>query len=138
MRVIFASASYWVALLNPQDELHERAKKLSQTLSPFHIVTSEAVLLIVFDYFSAQGELLQKAASKLIENLYSHPRITVVAQTSILFQAGLLFHKYRPNQDWSLTECVSFKIMETQKITEALTYSSHFEQAGFVALLKEE
>ena len=138
MKVIFASTGYWVALLNPQDELHERAKKLSESLSPFHLVTSEAVLLKVFDYFSEQGELFQRAASKLIETLYRHPSITVVAQTSILFQAGLLFHKYRPNQDWSLTECISFKIMETQRITEALTYSSHFEQAGFVALLREE
>ncbi len=28
---------------------------------------------------------------------------------------------------WSLTDCVSFRIMEQRPISEALTYDGHFE-----------
>jgi uncharacterized protein len=35
-----------------------------------------------------------------------------------------------------LTGCISFLVMEERNITEALTADQHFEQAGFVALLK--
>jgi hypothetical protein len=42
----------------------------------------------------------------------------------------------RPDKDWSLTDCISFVVMEDENIKEALTADHHFEQAGFVALLK--
>lgn len=37
---------------------------------------------------------------------------------------------------WSLTDCLSFVVMQREGITDALTGDKHFEQAGFVALLK--
>ena len=41
-----------------------------------------------------------------------------------------------PDKEWPLTDCVSFVVMKERGITEALTGDRHFEQAGFVALLK--
>ena len=102
-----------------------------------YIVTSEAILIKLFSEFSQKGESFQKAASALSETLFSHPNTSVVSQTSPHFQQGMSLHKQRLNQAWSLTDCVSFKIMEMYGITEALTSSWHFEQAGFVALLRE-
>jgi predicted nucleic acid-binding protein len=46
-----------------------------------------------------------------------------------------LYH-LRPDKQWSLTDCISFLVMSEEGITEALTADHHFEQAGFVALLK--
>jgi predicted nucleic acid-binding protein len=37
---------------------------------------------------------------------------------------------------WSLVDCASFVVMRQQGIVEALTTDHHFEQAGFVRLLK--
>jgi uncharacterized protein len=42
----------------------------------------------------------------------------------------------RPDKDYSLVDCSSFVIMERMGLTEALTNDRHFEQAGFVRLLK--
>jgi predicted nucleic acid-binding protein len=42
----------------------------------------------------------------------------------------------RPDKDWSLTDCISFVVMNAESISEALTGDEHFEQAGFVALLR--
>jgi uncharacterized protein len=41
-----------------------------------------------------------------------------------------------PSDEDRLTDCISFVAMGDEGITEALTGDKHFEQAGFVALLK--
>ena len=52
MKTVFADTDYWVALLNPQDDLHEIATHFSKPLYPDDIVTSEGVLTEVLNDFS--------------------------------------------------------------------------------------
>lgn len=134
MKVVFADTVYWIALLNPNDKFHDKAKEHSESLITARLVTSEAVLIRLFNYFYGWEEEFQAAASKLTENLYDDPSVTIISQTSTLFQEGVLLQ--RQHQTWSLTDCVSFKIMEAMGITEALTDNALFEQAGFVALFR--
>ncbi len=137
MRRVFADTGYWVALLNPRDELHQKAQDLSKSMADIYIFTSEMVLAEVLNDFSKRGELFRQAAIDLIETLYSHPNVTVVKQSSSQFQDGVLLYKQRPDKQWSITDCVSFQIMAKYGITEALAYDKHFEQAGFIALLRD-
>ena len=95
------------------------------------------VLTEVLNDFSKRGNFFRQAAIELIENIYKHPNVTVVKQTSSKFKEGLLLYKQREDKQWSLTDCVSFKRMEEYNILEALTYDKHFEQAGFRALLRD-
>jgi len=44
-------------------------------------------------------------------------------------------YRTRPDKDWSLTDCLSFVVMEQRHLTEALTTDSHFEQAGLKAMM---
>jgi uncharacterized protein len=55
-----------------------------------------------------------------------------------LFAEGLKLHRDRPDKGWSLTDCVSFIVMQRHKASDALTYDQHFEQAGFRALLRSK
>ncbi len=58
-------------------------------------------------------------------------------QASIhLLEQGLALYTRRSDKDWSLTDCISFVVMKAEGIEEALTGDHHFEQGGFVALLK--
>ena len=67
--------------------------------------------------------------------LKANPNITIVAASAELFERGCKRYADRPDKDWSLTNCISFVVMEEEEITEALTADHHFEQAGFNALL---
>ncbi len=40
------------------------------------------------------------------------------------------------DKEWSITDCASFEVMQARGISEALARDLHFEQAGFVALLR--
>jgi predicted nucleic acid-binding protein len=45
---------------------------------------------------------------------------------------------YRQHADkaWSLTDCISFAVMREKRLTEAFTSDQHFQQAGFIPLLR--
>ncbi len=42
----------------------------------------------------------------------------------------------RMDEEWGLTDCISFVVMRAWGLTEALTADKHFEQAGHVVLLR--
>jgi len=41
----------------------------------------------------------------------------------------------RLDKEWSLTDCVSFAVMQEKQINQAFTSDHHFEQAGFIKLM---
>jgi uncharacterized protein len=136
MKRIFADTSYWIALLNPRDELHGRAVALAQRCSDDLIVTTEMILTDLLNGFSDRGPRLRAAALKAVNALRSSPNVTVIPQTSDQFQRALTRYEERIDKDWSLTDCASFLIMEAEGIEAALTHDQHFAQAGFQALLR--
>jgi predicted nucleic acid-binding protein len=82
MKRIFADTGYWIALLNPRDELHSRAVAAAHSYSEDQIVTSEMVLVEFLNGFSDRGLRLRAAASKPVKTLRSNFNITVRPQTS--------------------------------------------------------
>ncbi len=136
MKTIFADTGYWIALLDPHDTLHRKAIDRSIALAQEQICTSEMVFTEVLNHFGKRSHLLRQAAAALIQSAQRNPAIKIVPQTSDLFQQALMLYTQRPDQAWSHTDCASFCIMKQQNILEALAYDKHFEQAGFIALLR--
>ncbi|NES95281.1 MAG: type II toxin-antitoxin system VapC family toxin [Desertifilum sp. SIO1I2] len=136
MKIVFADAGYWIAILNPADDLHAKAVSVSNTLNPFGIVTSQMILTEVLNSFSKRESVFKQAAVKFVKQSLDNPQIEVVPQTSDLFHQSLNLYEQRADKGWSQTDCASFCIMQQRNILEALTHDRHFEQAGFLALLR--
>ena len=136
MRTVFADAGYWIALINPSDDLHYSAKSVSAAIAPFNIVTSEMVFTEVLNSFSRKGTGFRKATIDLIRDARTDTTIDVVPQTSELFNVAFELYLQRLDQAWSHTDCASFYIMQQQNILKALTHDRHFEQVSFIALLR--
>lgn len=62
--------------------------------------------------------------------------VDVVHIDSAIDSAAWALWMSRPDKNWSLVDCASFIVMQSQGLTEALTTDHHFEQAGFTRLLK--
>lgn len=136
MRQVFADAVFWTALLSPRDSLHLKAWELSQTIPREWVVTSEMVLTEMLNTLSNHGPISRTAAVRTVEAFGISGDTIVVRQTPEQFERALQRYKRGADQEWSLTDCASFLIMEDMGIREALTYDQHFVQAGFKALLR--
>lgn len=132
MRRVFADTSFYQALLNPRDHGHDIALGYSQEFRG-DLFTSEYVLFEL-------GSLMSRTAHRplfleLVASLEAAPRVHVIPASQALYKAGLQLFASRLDKDWSLTDCVSFVVMQHHGITEALAFDRHFEQAGFEILL---
>nr|BAL57936.1 PilT domain-containing protein [uncultured Acetothermia bacterium]BAL58550.1 PilT domain-containing protein [Candidatus Acetothermum autotrophicum] len=135
MTKVFVDTAGWLALVNKDDQFHNKAQAIRDQLlsSPVSFITTEWVLLEVANGLSKRR--FRKAAVRLLEAIYRSPNIRVVRIDPYLWdKAWNLFKKSR-DKDWSLTDCMSFVVMRDEGIRQAFTTDRHFEQAGFLKLL---
>lgn len=135
MSTTLVDTAAWIALVNTRDELHDQAKQIMDELrrNKVALVTTEFVLLEVANAFCAAAWRGQ--AVKLIDGLRSVPNLKIIEANSALLSEGWHLYCSRLDKDWSLTDCISFAVMQEEQINQAFTSDHHFEQAGFIKLL---
>ncbi len=127
--------SFFVATLDPRDRLHARARAWSSR-SVGSLITTEYVLWETVNFASATAH--RAKAHILAADVLVSAAFDVVPATRDLLAAAMDLYARRADQTWSLTDCASFVVMRERGISQALTYDHHFEQAGFVALLRRD
>lgn len=133
MKTLFADTFYFLALVNPEDAGHRKAQDINVT-SGWRMITTAWVLTEV-------GDALAKPSNRglflrLLDRLQSSPNVQIVPFSMEVFHQGLGLFRARDDKEWTLTDCISFVIMQQHRVSEALTGDHHFEQAGYVALLR--
>ena len=136
MRVLFADAGYWIALLDNKDALHTRAIALGGVVTADRVVTTNLIVIEVFNFFSTSGPYMRQRVVEWAEGLRDANDVEIVLHTDDDIWLAVERYGMRHDQTWSLTDCASFMTMEEMGITEALAHDRDFEQAGFVALLR--
>ena len=136
MKRLFADTAYWIALTNSFDQYHAKTVEVSSALGNCRLFTTEAVLTEFLNALADKGPLIRAAAVEMVEAIMSNSQVTVIPQTLRTFSRSLAFYKARPDKGYSLTDCGSMLLMRERHLSEALTTDRHFEQEGFVALLR--
>ena len=137
VKVVFADSNYWVAIINPRDQLHDRARRVTADLGESQIVTSEMVLVEVLNHFSRGGSEDRELTVEFIRRLRSKPNVEVIPQTSDQFHTAVARYAASIDQSWGMVDCSSFILMEERGIQDALAHDRDFVQAGFNALLRQ-
>jgi predicted nucleic acid-binding protein len=133
--MIFIDTSFLGALFIPNDAWHRAARAWSLRVSP-RLLTTDYILLEFADGFARQE--WRSTADRAIQSIRTNAAIHIVPQSRALFERGLDLYRSRNDKNWSLTDCLSFVVMQDEGCSEALTADHHFEQAGFRALLRAE
>ena len=134
MTARFADTGYFIALVNADDESHRAAVGVTRSYSG-GIVTTSAVLNELANYLAhpPNRPLFLETLARLRQN----PMAQIVFVDGELFEEGVRLFEARADKEWSLTDCISFVVMDRMRLREALTPDHHFEQAGFNAMLKQ-
>ena len=138
MAVYFADTSFRVALSSRRDQYQRRAIAWSQ-----YLVRTQATLLttemVLWEWLNAFADPAARGtAAEGYWRCQRDPQVEVVAPHTDLLEAAVQLYEARHDKHWSLTDCLSFVVMERRQLPHALTTDQHFQQAGFRALLLEE
>ena len=124
MRRIFADTSFYQALLHRRDRWHTAAAAILGELHA-EIITTDYVLVELAALMSSANA--RALFTRFVEHLRSDPSTTLVRTSPELFDEGLALFAARPDKEWSLVDCISFALMQTRGISEALAADLHFE-----------
>lgn len=131
---LFLDTVFIQALLNPHDQYHTAAKKILPRVKKAHEVwITEAIFMEVGNALSAYDRL---KVSTFVKQCYQTENTVIVNITPQLFKEGLKLYESRQDKVWGLVDCLSFTVMNQQKLLDAVTSDIHFVQAGFRALLR--
>jgi uncharacterized protein len=131
MSKVFLDTSYLLALELTKDQNHQAANKHWQSIinSLPSFVTTSYVFDEVVTYFNSRGH--HSKAVEIGTNLLLSPSIEFIHVDEALFYEGWNYFQQYQDKDYSLTDCISFIVMDRFGISTAFTFDGHFVQAGF-------
>lgn len=132
---LFADTSFYIAAVNLDDALHTTALDIIKSFKG-RVITTEYVLVECANWLSNVDD--RAAFLQLNQQIHSDPKTLVIESSRDLYDAGVDLYAKRSDKNWSLTDCISFLVMDQLGIGQALTADRHFQQAGFVALLLQK
>jgi predicted nucleic acid-binding protein len=138
MNEIFADTSGWAEFFVQTEQFHLDAKYLMQQwhTTGTQVITTNYVLLELIALLTSPLRIPRNQQIQVIETIKAASWVSIIhIDFSIHEEAWKLLTK-RQDKTWSLVDCSSFIIMQQRHILEALTTDHHFEQAGFIRLLK--
>ena len=137
MRQVFLDASFYIALIDPRDTLHTRAREILDLLLKERVrfVTVDVIVYEILAFFSNEGEYLRAAAARVAREILTEPTLDCIRVDTSLLRLAIERYEQRPDKRFSLTDCVSMLVCEDLGITDVLTSDRDFERAGFLRLL---
>jgi uncharacterized protein len=137
MTYVFADTHYWIAVTVPGDSWAEAAKKARSKIKNAVLLTTDEVLAEYATALSSYGPTLRHQAVRAIKEIMKNPNVRVIPQTRDSFLKGLQLYEQRPDKEYSLVDCISMNAMTAENIRSVLTNDHHFEQEGFIVLIKD-
>lgn len=134
MKTWFADTWFYIALLDRDDQHHERVVRFLAE-NDVMFVTTRWVLAETGNALGSTSLRIQ--VTDLLNDLEHDPSTVIVKSSDELYRQGLALFSARADKLWSLTDCISFSAMAAHGISAALTGDRHFDQAGFNAEFRD-
>jgi uncharacterized protein len=140
MNEIFADTSGWANYFVRTESFHQEAKQLMQQwrkdFTP--VITTNYVLSELVALFISPLRIPRQQQIQAIETIKAVEWVKILHIDQTLADQAWEFLKMRDDKMWSLADCSSVVVMKQRRISQGFTTDHHFEQAGFVRLLKQD
>ncbi|MEN6407320.1 MAG: PIN domain-containing protein [Thermoguttaceae bacterium] len=132
MNAVFTDTSYYLALVNSRDQFHSAACRWTSSFAGTSVTTAWVLAEL--------ANAMSLAANRpfflsLLKDLQTDARVAIIPPSKDIFDRGIDLYARRLDKDWSLTDCISFVVMEEYGLRDAATIDRHFAQAGFSVLI---
>ena len=137
MNGTFVDTAYLVVLADPHDQWHEAALRAASAVQHTPLVTTYEVLGEFLGFIAKAGPFMRSRALQIVQLFRTDPAFRIVEETARDgFDRGLSLYERRPDKGYSLVDCISMETMRREGIIEVLTNDHHFEQEGFILLIR--
>jgi len=134
MRQVFIDSSAWIAVLNTNDVRHAQAAKLYRELLTDNAAFVTTGLILSETQVFLRRRIGYEVAMSFLTSVNESARIKVVfPDLSMERQAKQILRQFT-DQDFSLTDAISFVVMKEMGVSQAFAYDNHFTTAGFELL----
>lgn len=131
MTSFFLDTSFVIALELVDERYHSIAKQHWQGLknSSLQLVISSYVFDEIVTFLNSRNR--HDKAVEIGNRLLSSPTVQIIQVDEILFSEAWQYFQKHDDKSYSLTDCISFLLMDRLSIQVALTFDQHFVQAGY-------
>lgn len=114
----------WYALADRSDRHHARARRFFRSEAPHdQLLTTD---LILSETFTLIGGHLGRAAAVQFWDRLRLARIPIWTIEPVDLEAGWRILQAFPDQNFSVTDCTSFALMERLGVHDAFAFDAHF------------
>lgn len=138
MLEIFVDTSGWGNLIDKSQPYHQLMVQLYREAKQQkrRLITSNYVITEVVALLTSPLRIPRPKIISFVNSLKQSPYVDIIHIDQDKDDESWILLASREDKKWSLVDCSSFIIMKERGILEALTNDIHFEQAGFIRLLK--
>ena len=138
MNEVFVDTSGWANAFVKTEPYYAEASTLitQRKQQNRRVVTTNYVLSELIPLLTRRLRIPRERGLHYIETLRSADWIEIVHIDERLDKEAWKLLAERLDKQWSLVDAASFVVMRERGISEALATDKHFEQDGFVRLLK--
>ena len=135
---VFVDTSGWGHYFIRKEFRHHEAQSLVYALRKegHRFVTTNYILAELVALMQSPLKRPRHEQIEAVESIREETWIKIIHIDETLDQLAWELFRSRREKSWSLVDCASFVVMQQENILYALSTDHHFEQAGFINLLK--
>ena len=130
-KAVFIDTGAWFAGIAKNDQYHDRAMKHRNRLLKENTRFITTNLVIHESTMLLERKVSKKESIKFLKAVLKDPLVEIVhADEEIELEGYTLYQKCK-DQDFSIADCVSFRVMKQYQISRCFTFDHHFSTMGF-------
>lgn len=134
----FVDTSGWAEWADDTLKYHAQALQFFEDTwnQSGRLITTDFILAELTALLTSPLRMPKPKQVQLLDAIQSDPSVEIILLDAPQRRAAWDLWKSRLDKAWSFVDCASFVVMQERGLSEAISTDHHFDQAGFIRLLR--